>query len=250
MRLKCLGCEVFARGLYTFAAQSPHQVDITLLEYGLHNRPAELRRELQARIDAAAGQDYQAVLLAYGLCGKATAGLRAVKIPLVIPKAHDCITIFLGSRARYTEQFEDNPGTYWYTQDYIERRKEGGSALSLGSGTDVDLEAVYDQYIEKYGQDNADYLMEVMGAWQRHYQRAVYIDLGIGDSSAVEALAQSEAARRGWAFERLAGDLRLIRQLLSGVWASGEAEDLLVLGPGEQIEMSFDDQVLCRLVQS
>jgi len=47
----------------------------------------------------------------------------------------------------------------------------------MGSGSDVDLQNVYAQYIQKYGQDNADYLMEVMGAWQQHYQRAAYVDL-------------------------------------------------------------------------
>jgi hypothetical protein len=119
----------------------------------------------------------------------------------------------------------------------------------MGSGTDTDLEAVYDEYVAKYGKDNADYLMEVMGAWQSHYQRAVYIDMGIGDGSAVEALAQAEAARRGWAFERLAGDLRLIQGLQSGEWNSTAAEDFLVLAPGEQIEMSYDEDVLCRLVK-
>ena len=249
MRLTCLGCEVFARGLYTFAAQSPHQVDITLFEYGLHNRPAELRDALQAGIDNAAGQGYQAVLLAYGLCGKATAGLRARDIPLVIPKAHDCITMFLGSRERYLEEFQRIPGTYWYTQDYIERRKEGGSALAMGSGTDTDLEAVYDEYVEKYGQDNADYLMEVMGAWQRHYQRAVYIDLEVGNGRVVETYAQAEAARRGWVFERMSGDLRLVRQLLLGEWTSCDAADFLILQPGEQIEMSYDEDILCQVRQ-
>ena len=41
------------------------------------------------------------MVLAYGLCGGVTAGLHAGSITLVIPRAHDFITIFLGSRDRY-----------------------------------------------------------------------------------------------------------------------------------------------------
>jgi hypothetical protein len=244
MRLKCLGCEVLARAIYLCSAQSPHIVDVTLLERGLHDQPGELRAQLQAQIDAASGQGYAAVLLAYGLCGQATAGLIARNVPLVIPRAHDCITLFLGSRQRYQDQFAGFPGTYWYTQDYIERKSKSGSSLALGSGNDTDLQAVYAEYVEKYGQENADYLMEVMGAWQNHYRRAVFIDLGVGDGSAVEAQAQAEAARRGWVYERLPGDLVLIRRLIWGEWDSNGGSDFLILQPGQQVTMTYAENII------
>lgn len=239
MRLKCIACEALARPVYLCAAQSPHIVDVELLERGLHNRPAGLRDRLQAQVDAA-GSAYDAVVLVYGLCGQATAGLAAGPVPLVIPRAHDCITLFLGSRQRYQDQFENYPGTFWYAQDYIERDDGSGTALSMGSGTDTDLDAVYGEYVQKYGKENADYLMEVMGAWQQHYQRAVFIDMGISDGAAVEARAQAEAARRGWTFERLAGDLVQIRRLLCGDWA----QDFLVVQPGQQVAMTYDENVI------
>jgi hypothetical protein len=240
MRLKCITCEALARPVYLSAAYSPHIVDIEMLKKGLHLNPGGLRSRLQAAIDAAADGSYHAVLLAYGLCGKATAGLVATKVPLVIPRAHDCITLFLGSRQRYQDQFENYPGTYWYAQDYIEREDGSGSSLSMGSGSDTELESTYDEYVRKYGKDNADYLMEAMGAWQKHYQRAVFIDMGIADGGEVESHAQAEAARRGWTFERMTGDLVLIRRLLSGDWD----EDFLVLQPGEKIEMAYDERIL------
>jgi len=173
MRLKCLGCEALARVVYLCAARSPHIVDVSLFQLGLHDDPADLRSRLQAQIDAATGEGYDAVVLAYGLCGQATAGLIARDTPIVIPRAHDCITLFLGSRERYNEQFTACPGTFWYALDYTERRTNRATTLSLGSGTEADLSAVYDEYVQKYGQDNADYLMEVMGAWQSHYKRAI-----------------------------------------------------------------------------
>lgn len=239
MRLKCLGCDALARIVYLCAAQSPHIVDVELFQLGLHNNPSDLRERLQRHIDVA-GERYDAVVLAYGLCGQATAGLVARDIPVVIPRAHDCITLFLGDRERYKQEFEKLPGTYWYALDYVERRDGTGTTLSLGSGVDTDIEAVYDEYVQKYGKDNADYLMEVMGAWQSHYQRAVFIDMGVGDGAAVEAQARDEAARRGWIFERFAGDLLLTRRLLSGDWET----DFLVVEPGQQITMTYDNHIV------
>lgn len=239
LKLKCIACEVLARPIYLCAARSPHLIDVEMNKFGLHLHPEKLRRELQAGIDRIEG--YDAILLGYGLCGQATAGLQSRSIPLVIPRAHDCITLFLGSRTRYLEQFNQTPGTYWFAQDYIERHDGSGAALSMGVGSEVSLASVYDEYVEKYGKDNADYLMEVMGTWQKNYQRAVYVDMGVGDGSAVQAQAKAEAARYGWTFERMEGDLILIRHLLEGDWG----EDFLIVQPGEQVQMTCDENILC-----
>ena len=244
LRLKCLACEALARITYLCAAQSPHLVDLTMYEIGLHNRPGELKAKLQAAIDETDPTKYDAVVMVYGLCGQATLGLQARHVPLVIPKAHDCITLFLGDRARYRQAFEQEPGTYWYTSDYIERKASSG--VSLGTGLEVDLAAVYDEYVEKYGKENADYLMEVMGAWRQHYKRAVYIDNGISAGEAVEAQARGQATQRGWMYERMAGDLVLIRRLMAGDWA----DDFLVVSPGQESIMTYDDEVIgCRLLE-
>ena len=157
-----------------------------------------------------------------------------------MPRAHDCITLFLGSRERYRQQFEGNPGTYWYSQDYMERRDSASLTLSMGSGVTDNIQAEYDRYVEKYGKDNADYLMEVMGGWSSHYNRAVFIDLEVGDASSVEAQARAEAQRRGWTFEQLPGDIGLIRRLVMGEWD----DDFLVVPPGQKIVMTGTDGVV------
>jgi hypothetical protein len=238
MRLKCLTCDALARPAYFYAAQSPHQVDVELLRLGLHDTPAKLRELLQQRIDSENGND--ALLLLYGLCGQATMGLAARQVPLVIPRAHDCITLFLGSRSRYNQQINLQPGTYWYTRDYIERKDANTSTLSLGSGSGLDQTALYEKYVQKYGQKKADLLMHVMDSWQSHYTRAAYIDLGLGGEEVAE-LARDEARQRGWEFEHVQGDLSLVRRLIFGEWT---AEDFLVVQPGQVIQMSFDDGVV------
>lgn len=249
MRFLCLTCEALTRPVYYCAALSPHIVDVVLVERGLHNKPDDLRKMLQQQIDAANPSTYQYILLVYGLCGKATAGLVSKTIPLVIPRVHDCISLFLGSRQRYQEQFDTHPGTYWYAQDYIERADGTASSLSMGSDFEADIHKVYEEYVTKYGQDNADYLMEVMGGWKAHYQRAVYIDMGISNGAEVEARAQQEAQRRGWTFERMAGDLILIRRLIDAVWDPINDPDFLIVAPGNKVAMSYDDGIIrCDLL--
>jgi hypothetical protein len=239
LRLRAVSCDVLARPIYLCAARSPHVVDVAFLRRGLHNQPPDLRARLQSEIDAA-GPEYDAVVLAYGLCGGATAGLRAGQVPLVVPRAHDCITIFLGSRERYGEEFGAHPGTYWYVGDYLERNDGSGDALlGAGSGSDEAFQATYADYVAKYGKDNADYLIETLGAWRSHYDRAAFIDMGVVDGGTAEARARAEAERRGWRFERLAGDLQLVRRLLDGDWA----DDFLVLEPGERLTMSYDEGI-------
>ena len=240
MRLKVIGCDVLARALYLYAAQSPHTIDMELYRYGLHQHPNDLRARLQEAVDRTAGQGYSAVLLGYALCGKSTHDLTARDTQLVIPRAHDCITLFLGGRKRYQQQFEQFPGTYWYVQDYIERDDGSGASLAIGAQTWADAEALFDSYVEKYWRDNAEYLMEMMGAWQSHYSRAGLIDLGVGDTHTVEARAQGDAARRGWTYERVPGDLGLIRRLLYCEWDA----DFLVVPPGQTITMTMDENIL------
>jgi hypothetical protein len=242
MRLKCIACEAVARPVYLAAALSPHIVDVTLLKIGLHNQPSELQERLQAEVNAASSEGYDAIVLGYALCGKAAHGLTAGKVPLVIPKAHDCITLFLGSRDKYNQQQEECAGTYWYEQDYIERGAFADSPFALGApvGSEQDIRTVYDEYVEKYGKDNADYLMEVMGAWQSHYSRAVFIDTGLGADHPVEGEAKAQAERRGWTYEQMQGDLILIRRLLFGDWK----DDFLVVQNGQKISMSYDENVI------
>jgi Protein of unknown function (DUF1638) len=240
MRLRAVSCDVLARPVYLCAARSPHAVDVSLLRRGLHNDPPNLRARLQAEIDAV-GPEYDAVVLAYGLCGGATAGLRAAQVPLVVPRAHDCITIFLGSRERYAQEFGAHPGTYWYVGDHIARDDQSGDALlGAGSGSDGAFQATYADYVAKYGEDNADYLMETLGAWRSHYDRAAFIAMEVVSDDSAAAQALDEAQRRGWRFERLAGDLRIVRRLMDGDWA----DDFLVLQPGELLAMSYDEDVV------
>lgn len=242
MRIKAITCEVLARAVYLNAALSPHVVDVVLLEQALHDlRPKARVDRLQSQIDAATAPGYQAVVLAYGLCNLALHGLQARDVPIAVPRAHDCITLYLGSRKRYDTEFAATPGTYYYSDDYLERLNSGetkGRRLTMGVSTAIEND--YEYLVSRFGEENADYLMEVMGQWQKHYQRAAYLDTGMGGSGSYRALAEQDAVRYGWRFEQLQGDLTLIRRLLTGEWD----DDFLVVQPGQRIVATNDSRII------
>jgi hypothetical protein len=235
-----LTCEALARSVYGIAAETPHTVSILLYKQGLHNRPKNLREVLQEQIDAIEPGECDAILLAYGMCGRSTIGLSSPHTPLVIPRAHDCITIYLGSRQRYQEEFDRHPGTYWYSVDYMER-SEPGAAVALGAAGIEDSEAQYEEFVRKYGQASADMLMEEMRKWSQHYTRAVFIDTGQGDSERFATMAEEKAQREGWVYERKTGNRRLLEMMLLGDWSE---EEILVVPPGHKIDQSYGDDVI------
>lgn len=242
MRLQLITCDMLMRPVEHLAERSPHDVVITDLSASLHVDPVPLRDRLQAEVDRIEEEDRRAdaILLGYGLCGGATAGLVARTRPLVLFKAHDCATIFLGSRERYEQEHAAIPGTYWFTEDNVLR----GDALKgwmLGDSSRADsVEATYQEYIKKYGQENADYLMEALGEWQSHYERGAFLETGLATDDEALDRARQESELRGWRFERVLTDLSLMQRLLNGDWD----EDFLVLQPGQKLAMSYDKDVI------
>ncbi len=230
-----LTCSALSRTIYALAAHSPHTITVQLLRQGLHNRPKNLRSILQSHIDDVASADCDGILLAYGMCGASTIGLTARDVPLVMPRAHDCITLYLGSQERYQEEFTNHPGTFWYSVDYMEHLQKG-STETLGAANIETEGEVYEQYIEKFGKETADMLMEEMRKWSSHYTRAAFIDMGLGDQSKVESMARKKAEREGWAFERIQGDNRLLKMLINGDWNDDE---FLIVPPGYTINQNY-----------
>lgn len=242
-RYIALTCEALSRSLYGAAALSPHAVTIRLLRQGLHNSPKNLRQILQEELRRIEPGECDAILLGYGLCGAATAGLASTHTPLVMARAHDCITLYLGSRSRYQAEFDRHPGTYWYSVDYMERQ-EKGAMVALGAAGLAETESQYDDWVRKYGRQTADMLREEFDRWTKHYTRAAFIDMGQGDTGPWEAAARAKAEKEGWVFERLEGDPRLLRMLVNGDWPE---EEFVIVPPGAGLRQSYDPE---RIVDS
>ncbi len=231
MRLKLIACEVLYREFCWAVSRSPNRVDVEFLPKGLHDiGSAGMLERLQAKLDETDSAKYDAVLFGYALCGNGLAGLRARSIPVVLPRAHDCITLFLGSRERYLEYFNSHPGVYFKTSGWIER---GTSA-----GTDSQMSYRYEELVSKYGEENARYLYEEL---TKHYRQFTFIEMGVEPDGTFEQRTREDAAERGWNFEKLLGDMSLIRRLVDGVW---DERDFLVVPPGAAVAVTHKDDII------
>lgn len=236
MRLLLIGCSVLMRELSDAVAHSPHLVDARYLPAGLHDSGAvTMREQIQQAIDAAEPGKYDYILLGYGLCGNGTAGLQARSTPLVLARAHDCITLLSGSRQKYLQYFQANPGTYFRSAGWVERAEELKDQVG-GMSLNTPLEAM----IARYGEDAGRYLFEELNRYQKSYSRLTYIRTGLEPDGGFAGKARAEAESRHWSYEEIDGSPVLFRRLLAGDWQ----DDFLIVPPGSRIVAAYNEGVV------
>ncbi len=229
-RVHVLACGVLAVDLRALAPELDLNLTLDFLPGQLHTTPVELRRRLQERIDAvSASGAADRLVVAYGMCGRGTVGLHARGIPVDIPRVHDCIALFLGSDAAYREQFGRYPGTYYVSAGWV--REGMGASSGADSPDEEDLAA-------RHGAENAEAVRTFLGSWRRNYQRAAFIDTGVGDRHHAQ-LARDMAAANGWIYEELPGSHDVLRALLRGQ----PDERILRVAPG--LVTTFDAVARC-----
>jgi hypothetical protein len=245
-KFKFIGCEVLFREVCMLASQSPCRIDLEFMKKGLHDlKREEMNRRLQAAIDAVPeSEKYRAILLGYARCNDGVVGLTARTIPLVIPKAHDCITFFFGNRSEYQRYFDDNPGTYFHTTGWLERNNPNIPG-SQGVMQQLGLDLTYEEMVEKYGKDNADYVIQTLSGGLSHYTRICYLKMNIAGEDEFIAASRRQAETRNWHFDLREGKLTLLMKLLFNQWAGDD--DFLVVPPGHRIIAQNDRNILAAV---
>lgn len=237
MRIHIIACRVLTREINYYAALSPHTVDVTWIPQGLHDTPDALRKMLAEAIDSVHEQVEKKLLkhrpdfiaLGYGLCSNGVVGLTTRDIPLVIPRTDDCIALFLGSQKRYLQLFERLNGTYWLNNGWIE---SSGSVVQQRETR----QQRWQMYAEKYGEDNADYLIEQEEGWVAHYNTCAFIHSDVYESPRFLEDAMRVARENSWKFEELQGDQRMLKALCSGEWND---EEYLIVRPGQRVAADY-----------
>ena len=231
-KIALIACDVFEEEIAAHGGNEAHVVEMRLLEIALHDRPEKLRNNLQAEIDRLdAREDIDAVVLAYALCGLGTAGLRAGRHRVVIPRGHDCITVFMGCKEKFACQQAACPDSYYYTPGWMKANRTPGPER---------LDSLRAELSEKFEPEDVEFLIETEKEnWAQH-SRAVFLDLGTPGADEKAASAEKAAASLGWKFERIPGDPGLLRDLLSGHW---DDERCQIVEPGMSLAHSPDERI-------
>ena len=241
-----IACEIFKPELeYLFG---PGRIDgssfqVEYLPIRAHNNSADLRRQLQERIDGARGA-YRAILLAYGLCGNAVAGLVARDIPLFIPKTHDCSHILLGS-AQHSRCFADTPSRGWVTRGNIDASQPG-----LTFGGDM-MSYTLESLQEQYGEEEGEFI------WSTIHQSdtdplVYYIKVPETARPTDVEGAEGYAQKHGKTIQTLEGSLEVLKKLVAvGLPHQNATEDeptgnpgILEVPPRQAILNTWDNQVI------
>lgn len=183
-RYKLIVCGVFKKEIDSLRPRIPDTVRLeeVWLEQGLHREPDRLNVLIKREIAAAeeADEPLDAILLGYGICSHGTIGVSSTKYRIVMPRAHDCITLFLGSKERYLEEFSRAPGTYWFTPGFIGGGMQPGMSEKY-AGVYHQYEEKYEEYRQRFGGDEpARFIIEHQEqAWIRNYSRGAYVAGGL-----------------------------------------------------------------------
>ncbi len=194
-------------------------VSFVFLEQSLHRTPQKMKEVLQQEVDKAdAAWAGDTIVLAYGLCSNGIVGVKSNRHSLVVPRAHDCISLFLGSPDRYLEEHRKEPGTYYLTKGWIE---EGKSPLGI-----------LREYTEKYGKETAEW---VIREELKNYTRILLVDMGGDVLETHREHARENARFLNLRYEEIKGSLEYFQKMLEGAWD----KDFIILKPGEEVKQEM-----------
>jgi hypothetical protein len=191
----------------------PSDMEPLVVESGLHLHPDKLRGALQETIDEITAHT-ETIILGYGLCSMGVIGLKARHSTLVIPRKHDCIAIFLGSRKVYEEELQKEPGTYFLSRGWIEAGITLVDELKWMEG--------------RYGKEQADRIMKRM---LQHYRRLVFIDMGRSNQDRYRRFSRKAAKTFHLAYEEIRGTTRVLEKIGNGPWD----DEFVVARPGHTV---------------
>lgn len=192
-------------------------MDCEFLDFNYHGRPDLLHLRLQEIIDQS--QDYDLIVMTYSRCSNVVVGLLSEKVPLLLPRTHDCISLLLGSNERQLELLKKNPGTYYFSRGWLDYGRTPY--------------AEYLEYVDRYGQEKAADLIKMLYGG---YNKAVLIvTMGTKDMEKYREEVRKISEFFGWEVDEVEGDLQLLTTVLNG--RSGQ--DTVYVEPGRMVTLDM-----------
>jgi hypothetical protein len=206
-----IACDVMKEELLTVTPN--HPVTFQFISMGLHRWPDKLREELRGILAATNGAER--IVLAFGLCGGAVAGLPSPGVPLYIPRAHDCIPLLLGSRYTHDELVQQEKGTYFLSGGWLEGERT--------------VFTEYRRVRDKYGEQKA---RRVMATMFDAYRRLVFIHTGHPRENDHLATGAELAELLELEFIVISGRDAWLRRIVNGPW---DGDSFIEVQPGNRI---------------
>ena len=191
------------------------EVDIQYLPQNLHRLPHKLKDILQEAIDRSDQQE-EKIILGFGLCSNAVSGIKAPAQGLFIPRVHDCISFYLGSREKYRQLFNKYPGTYYLTRGWMENQKDP-------------LGLMENEYTERVGREFAE---EAMRRELKNYKYISFINT-TNESGKWLKRAKDNAAFFGKEFIEYKKSDRFFKKIVFGPY---DEPDFIYVKPYDRIK--------------
>jgi len=192
--------------------------DIEFLPQNLHRAPDKMVEAIQKALDNI-DEGYDQVILGYGLCSNGIVGLKAPKQGLYIPRSHDCVAFYLGSREKYFSIFSKHPGTYHLTPAWIDNEKDP-------------LGLIENEYTRRVGREMAE---ETMQYEIRNYEYISFINTGTRDTDKYRKRAKENASYFNKKFIEYNGTGEYFRKMLYGPY---DKKDFIYISPNCKVKQN------------
>ena len=208
-----IACEVMKAELEEAARGA--EVQIHYLDQGLHRTPKKMAGLIQDKLDTYGGSARR-VVLAYGLCSKGITGVKSTHQELVVPRCHDCISLFFGSTNAYSEVFRLRPGTYYLTPGWVAARRDP-------------LGVIYEDYAPEHGLETAFWVMQEE---LKHYTHIALINTGVGSLEELRARTMENCRVLEKQYCEIEGTLEYFKKLVHGPYSEA---DFITIPPGKEV---------------
>ncbi|HSB34195.1 MAG TPA: DUF1638 domain-containing protein [Nitrospirota bacterium] len=179
---------------------------LVVLGMGNHKKPKQLRHRLQKIIDREG--DVEAVVVLYGYCG-GVLNLEPRRVPVVVPKAHDCFDLMLGPKVRFA-MFSEEPGTYFFSEGWARKDRT----------PEEKLQGLPQRYVQE-----EDLIASVYAG----YRRMCFVRTGCETESS-RVRAKRCCTAMNWMYEEHQAELIMIKKAITGI----RDDDFILLNPGER----------------
>ncbi|MGO9373644.1 MAG: DUF1638 domain-containing protein [Syntrophobacteraceae bacterium] len=214
MKTVILACNTIRDELEKSASAADCRHPFIWIESGLHLVPDSLRKRVQEELDRISG--VERVLLGFGFCGNAVAGLETRDFQLIAPGVDDCITWLLGSREN-RDRCGQEGGVYFLTKGWLEG--------------ELNIWKEYQAALERFGPERTDRTFRRMLA---HYRFLGLIDTGAYDLEGLLPHVRDIAAALKLDTKILPGSDLYLKRFLTGPW---DTPDFLIVPPFTRIDL-------------